>query len=181
MIESLTLLHAGQTAAQLKRWEDSVNILSQLISKRSDTPLLAEALYELGWAKQNLGKNDEALANYEAAATKSRDQVGARARFMRGELLFADKKHDEASREFQRAMYGYGGDQATAETKNWQAKSGYEAGRCAEVQIAAAKDSAARQKHLADAKRCYTFVAEKHPEHELAAEAKKRLAALSKL
>src|SRR2546421_742749 len=92
------------------------------------------------WPKQNLGKPDEALADYEVAARKSRDYVGARARFMRGELLFAQKKHEEASREFQRAMYGYGGDQATAETKNWQAKSGYEAGRCAEVLIAAAKD-----------------------------------------
>ena len=73
-----------------------------------------------------------------------------------------------------------GGDQASAEIKNWQAKSGYEAGRCAEVQIAAATGES-RQKHIADATRFYTFVAEKHSNHELAAEAKKRLAALSKL
>ena len=180
-IEALTLLHAGQTAAQLKTWDESIQVLSQIASKQPDTPLLAEAEYELGWAKQNLGKTDEALANYEAAAKELHDHVGARARFMRGELLFTQKKHEEASREFQRAMYGYGGDQATAETKNWQAKSGYEAGRCAEVQINAASDAAAKQKHLSDAKRFYTFVAEKHPAHELAAEAKKRLTALGRL
>jgi TolA-binding protein len=180
-IESLMLLHAGQAAAQLKRWDECVSTLSQLISRQPQTPLSAEAHYELGWAKQNLGKTDEALADYEVAAAKSRDAVGARARFMRGELLFAAKKHEEASREFQRAMYGYGGDQATAETKNWQAKSGYEAGRCAEVLIGGAKDAAMKQKYRADAKRFYTFVAEKHAGHELAAEAKKRLSALEKL
>jgi cellulose synthase operon protein C len=180
-IEGLTLLHAGQTAAQLKAWEESVQVLSEVAQRQPQSPLLAEAFYELGWAKQNLGKIEEALADYEAAATKSREHVGARARFMRGELLFTQKKHDEASREFQRAMYGYGGDQAAAETKNWQAKSGYEAGRCAEVQINAARDAAAKQKHVADAKRFYSFVAEKHGGHALAAEAKKRLNVLSKV
>jgi tetratricopeptide (TPR) repeat protein len=142
---------------------------------------LPEALYELGWARQNAGQADEALKDYEAAAAGSRDHVGARARFMMGELLFEQKKHDDALREFQRAMFGYGGDQAPAETKNWQAKSGYEAGRCAEVQVAAAKDAAAKQKLIADARRFYTFVAEKHASHELAGEAKKRLEALAKL
>jgi tetratricopeptide (TPR) repeat protein len=128
-----------------------------------------------------MGDLEAALAEYEKAANLSREHVGARARFMRGELFFAQKKHDDASREFQRAMYGYGGDQATAETKNWQAKCGYEAARCAEVQLAAAADAGAKQKHLADAQRCYRFVAEKHSTHELAAEATKRLNALTKL
>lgn len=180
-IEVLTLLHGGQSAAQLKLWDESLQLLSAIPEKYPETPLLAEALYESGWAKQNLGQNDEALKDYEAAATKSRDQVGARARFMMGELHFAAKKHDDAIKEFQRAMFGFGGEQATPETKNWQAKSGYEAGRCAEVQIAEAKEAAAKQKAIADAKRMYTFVAEKHPSHALAAEAKKRLDVLNKL
>jgi TolA-binding protein len=181
LIESLLLLHGGQTAAQLKRWDDSIQLLSQLAQQQQESPLLAEALYERGWARQNLGQTVEAQTDYEAAATRSRDHVGARARFMLGELLFSQKKHDQAVREFQRAMYGYGGDQASAETKNWQAKSGFEAGRCAEVLLSGAADSAARQKNLADARRFYTFVAEKHSGHELAREAKKRLEALSKL
>lgn len=180
-MQVLTLLHGGQSAAQLKQWDDAVSMLSQIPEKHPDTPLLAEAHYELGWARQNLGKADEALKDYEVAATKSREHVGARARFMMGEIYFEQKKHTEAQREFQRAMFGFGGEQATPETKNWQAKSGYEAGRCAEVQIMAAKDAAARQKPIADAKRFYSFVTDKHPQHELAAEAKKRLEALAKL
>ena len=100
---------------------------------------------------------------------------------MLGEVYFTQKKFDEATREFQKAMFGFGGEAAPEETKNWQAKSGYEAGRCAEVQIATSKDAAAKQKLLADAKRFYTYVSEKHASHELAAEATKRLAALAKL
>ena len=180
-IEVLTLLHGGQSAAQLKQWEEAQAWLVQLAEKHPDTPLLPEASYELGWVKQNQGQPAEALAHYELAATQSRDHVGARARFMIGELRFAEKNHPEALREFQRGMFGYGGDQATAETKNWQAKCGYEAGRCAEVQVSAAAEPAAKQKLIADAQRFYKFVAEKHPSHELAAEAKKRLEALAKL
>jgi len=100
---------------------------------------------------------------------------------MLGELLFTEKKHAEAIREFQRAMFGYGGEEASSETKNWQAKSGYEAGRCAEVLIAAAADAAAKQKHVADSRRFYSFVVEKHATHDLSTEAKKRLEVLAKL
>jgi tetratricopeptide (TPR) repeat protein len=179
-IAVLTLLHGGQTASQLKQWAEAQKLLAEIPAKHPETPLLPDALYELGWAKQNAGQADEALKDYEAAASKSRDHVGARARFMMGEVYFEQKKYDEAGREFQRAMFGFGGDQATAETKNWQAKSGFEAGRVAEIQIAAKKD-AARKKLIADARRFYTFVVEKHASHELASEAKKRLEELSKL
>ncbi|ADB17546.1 Tetratricopeptide TPR_2 repeat protein [Pirellula staleyi DSM 6068] len=179
--EMLTLLHGGQSAAQLSKWDDALKLLSQIPAKFADSPLLPEATYEIGWAKQNLGKLDEALVDYEAAASASRDQVGARARFMRGEIMFERREHDAAIKEFQRAMFGYGGDAAAPEVKNWQARSGFDAGRCAEVQIMGAADAAAKAKAIAEAKRLYTYVVEKHPQHELAAEAKKRLAALEKL
>lgn len=179
-IEVLTLLHGGQSASQIKQWADAIALLEQVPKRFAETPLLAEAHYELGWARQNAGQTEDALKEYEVAATKSRDHVGARSRFMIGEIYFSQKQHNEAIREFQRGMFGYGGEQASADTKNWQAKSGYEAGRCAEVQITAA-DAAAKPKLIADAKRFYTFVVEKHPQHELAAEAKKRLDVLGKL
>jgi TolA-binding protein len=181
MAQGMLLLHAGQTAAQLKKWSESAAILAELLQTQPDSPLVAEANYELGWAKQNLKQLGEAQDYYEAAATKSKAAVGARARFMRGELFFVAKNYDEASKEFQRAMYGYGGEQATPDTKNWQAKSGYEAGRCAEVQIGTANDPAMKKKLAADAERCYRFVMERHSHHELAEISKKRLAALGKL
>ena len=56
-------------------------------------------MYETGWAKQNLGQLADALQDYEAAATKSRDHVGARARFMMGQIHFEKKEFDDAIRE----------------------------------------------------------------------------------
>jgi TolA-binding protein len=181
-MEVLTLLHGGQSASQLKQYDEALKLFAAIPEKFPDTPYLPEAIYESGWAKQNLNKIADAIKDYAAAAEhKSRGEVSCRARFMLGELLFEQKNYAEAIKEFQRAMYGYGGDNAPEETKNWQAKSGYEAGRCAEVQIASAKDAATKTKLIADAKKFYSFVTEKHSMHDLAPEAKKRLEALAKL
>jgi tetratricopeptide (TPR) repeat protein len=152
-----------------------------LIEQPPEPTVLAQAYYERGWARQQLGQTEPALEDYEQAATRSRDEVGARARFMRGELLFAQKQHDLAMRDFMRVMYGFGGDQAPAAVRNWQAKSGFEAGRCAEVLLGKAPHATARQKHLADARKFYQFVVEKHGQHELASQAKKRLDELSRI
>jgi TolA-binding protein len=99
---------------------------------------------------------------------------------MMGELKFTAKKYDEAIPQFQRCMFGYGGDAATPEVKNWQGKSGYEAARCCEVQIESS-NGAGRAKLIKDAQDFYKYVVEKHPKHELAAPAKKRLDELAKL
>ena len=99
---------------------------------------------------------------------------------MMGELKFTAKKFDEAIPEFQRCMFGYGGENALPEVKNWQAKSGYEAARCCEVQIEGAT-GAARAKLIADAKKFYGNVVKQHPKHEFAEQAQKRLTELNKL
>jgi len=180
-VEPLVLLHAGQAAAQLKKWDESLKYLAVVASKHKESAYVDEAAYEMGWAQKNLGKLDDALPNFETAATSDRGEVGARARFMMGEVYFEKKDFDEASRQYQRCMFGYGGDAAPAEVKNWQAKSGFQAARCAEVNVQEAKDPKKRADALAEARKFYTFVVEKHPQSELAPDAKKRLEALSKL
>ncbi len=179
-VKVLILLHGGQSAGQLKNWAESLKFLQTIPTTYPESELLPEAIYEIGWANQNLGNTDEALKSYEQTATKSRFEVGARARFMIGELLFEQKKYDDAIKEFKRVMFGYGGEQAPPEVKKWQAKAGYEAGRCAEVQIETA-NGAKRTDLINDAKASYGYVAEKHPNDALAAEAGKRLPELAKL
>jgi tetratricopeptide (TPR) repeat protein len=180
-VEPLVLLHAGQAAAQTKEWPKSVTYLTSLTTKYPESNYITEAQYELGWAKKNQGELDAALKDLELAATNNRGEVGARARFMVGEIYFEKKDFEEASRQYQRAMFGYGGEAAPEDVKNWQAKSGYQAARCAEVMIEGEKDAKKKADSIAQAKRFYTFVVEKHPSNELAAEAKKRLEVLSKL
>ena len=129
---------------------ESLKLLAPIAQKYPDSPLIAEALYEQGWAKQNLGKPDEALKDYEDAATRSRDKAGARARFMIGEIYFEKKNYDEAIKQFQRVMFGLGGDKATPEVRIWQAQAGFETGRCWEVQIQGA-DAKKKQECVASA------------------------------
>ena len=112
-MQALAYLHGGQAAAQLGQWQASLQLLDAMLEKFSDSTYVAEALYERGWAKQNLKEIEAAVADYEQAATKSRSEVGARARFMIGEIQFERKEHDAAVKSFLRAMYGYGGDSAT--------------------------------------------------------------------
>jgi hypothetical protein len=77
-------------------------------------------------------------------------------------------------------MFGFGGDDSADDVKPWQAKAGFEAARCSEVQIQSAKPSD-RAKLVSDAKKFYQYVIEKHPRSEFVAQAKKRLAELANL
>jgi TolA-binding protein len=180
-MEVLAYLHGGQSASQLKQWDVAVQLLSEVPKRYAESPYVAEAYYEIGFAQQSANQVEEALKSYATAADKSRGEVGARARFMSGEAYFAQQKYTEAIQEFQRGMYGFGGENAPPEVKNWQAKCGYEAGRCCEVQIPTATDAAVKAKLVADGRKFYGFAAEKLPESPVGMEAKKRLEALSKL
>jgi len=120
------LLHAGQAAGQLKQWRQSADWLERLAREVPDAASLPEALYELGWARQNLGQPAEAIAAYEQAIAKTDREVAARAQFMIGEIQFEQKEHKEAVKSFFKVAYGYS-------APKWQADATYEAARCFEV------------------------------------------------
>jgi TolA-binding protein len=108
----------------------------------------------------NQAKDDEALKLFESVTAATDREIAARARYMIGEIYFNKKNHAEAVRHFFKAAYGYG-------YPEWQARSHYEAARCFEV---LGKPDQAKQS--------YKEVAEKYPQFEEAALAKKRLAEL---
>ena len=97
---------------------------------------------------------------------------------MMGEIYFGQNKFEEAIPEFQRVMYGFGAEKAPEAIKNWQAKSGFEAGRCGELLIEAARTEASKAKARQYALEFYNYVVDKHPQHELAAKARGRIEAL---
>ena len=99
---------------------------------------------------------------------------------MMGEIHFANRDYDKAIPEFQRVMYGFGADKAPADVKNWQAKSGFEAGRCSDLLLQEAKTDKARNKAQDYATGFYQYVLEKHPDHELASKSRDRLEKLNK-
>jgi TolA-binding protein len=160
----LALLHAAQAAGQLKQWQQSLEGLTRAAQQFPDSIYLPEILYEQGWAQQNLGRGDEALALYEQAIAKSGPgrEAAARAQFMIGEIQFGRKQHDKAIESFIKVAYGYS-------YPKWQADAMFEAARCFEVLAMTAQ-----------AAKLYQDLIDKHPQSDKAAPAKQRLEALKK-
>ena len=136
----LTLLHSAQAlAAQAiamnrgdqekqrgETWQKDLDPLDQLVKDFPDTRYLPEALYERGWALQNLGRSDEAQGEYQQVLAKSNAEPAARAQFMIGEIQFQQKKYAEAVKSFYTVLSNYPYPQ-------WQADAAYEAAKCFEV------------------------------------------------
>jgi len=179
-MQELLMLHGGQSAAQLEQWRDALDFLDSLPDKFPNSALLAEVLFERGRARQQLDQLEEAEADFERAAALSRSAVGARSRFMIGEIQFQQKDYQPAIDTFRRVMFGYGGNQAADDIKPWQAYAGYEAARCAELLIgdASAED---RPQRISDARTFYQYVVDQHPDSEHADKARMRLKGLARL
>lgn len=178
-VQSLIYLHGAQTASELKKWADVEAWVTKMATVVPDSNLLPIARYEQAVALQNLKRNEEALKLFEAIAEEQRNELGARARFMEGELWFAQQDYAKAVQVFQKVMYGFGGTQASEEIKNWQARSAYEAGRCSEVLIGDLTGER-RRKAIDAAKKFYEFLLSNHSDHELAKQSQDRIDELSK-
>jgi TolA-binding protein len=180
-MNELALLHAGQSAGQLKEWKKCIDLMDKMLALAPKSYYAPDALYEQGWAKKNLGDDqgtqnllDDAAILFDRAAVlalelKGQDQeIGAKARFMCGEVYFAKKDHKTALRHFYRVAKGYGyPDKTPAAVKKWQAKAFYEVGRVCEV-----------LKLVDQARKEYQEVLERYADSEEAPAAKKRLAEL---
>ncbi|WP_436716787.1 tetratricopeptide repeat protein [Roseiconus lacunae] len=178
-VRELILLHGGQSAAQLKQWDDAIAWYDELKTRFPATAYLPQVYYETGVAYQQKGDTDRALEYFKQVAERyRRREVGARARFMSGEIYFGNKQFDKAIPEFQAVMFGFGSENAPAEIKNWQAKSGFEAGRCSELLMQSAKTTDARNRAKKFATQFYQYVVDKHAGHELVEKSAARLEAL---
>lgn len=179
-VRALIYLHGAQAARELKKWNDVNTWIERMQATVPGSNLEPIAKYEQAFAMQNLKKDDVAIDLYNAVAEDQRNELGARARFMMGEVYFAERNFPKAIVEFQKVMYGYGGTQAPDDIKNWQARSAYEAGRCNEVAIE--ELTGERRKKAVDASRkFYEFIINNHAQHELAKQASDRIADLNKM
>ncbi len=177
-IRALIYLQGAQSARELKQWAQAEKLLTVFRDRFNNSPYWPDGLYELAYCYQNQQKTEDALKLYGEVAGKFRSEIAARSRFMMGEVYFAQRDFAKAIPEFQRVMFGYGGNQAAEPIKNWQARSAFEAGRCAELLIGDLKGER-RTKAIGIAKDFYKFVVENHPNHELVKQAKARIDELS--
>jgi TolA-binding protein len=174
--QALTLLHwaqalAAQAVAMTRNdqenqrtaaWQKDLALVDQLVKDIPDTPYLAEALYERGWALQNMDRIDEAQGEYQQVLAKSNAEPAARAMFMIGEIQFQKKQYDKAVQSFYQVLYGYAYPQ-------WQADAAFEAGKCFEA-----------LHKRSQAIKLYQELIEKFPQSDKVARAKSRIDALQK-
>jgi TolA-binding protein len=93
---------------------------------------MAEIRCERGSAWYHQQQWDSAWREFEAVAEGRTDVLGARARFMLGEIQFARREYDDAVRTFFKVAYGYGDADAPPAFHSWQAEALFEAARCLE-------------------------------------------------
>ncbi|MCA9190264.1 MAG: tetratricopeptide repeat protein [Planctomycetales bacterium] len=179
-VQALIYLHGGQCLREQENWEECAKWLEVVLKKYPESSYLPTAIYELAFCRQNQGQLTDALRLYADVAEKYRTEVAARARFMMGEVYFSQRDFAKAIPEFQRVMYGFGGERATEDIRNWQAKSAFEAARCSEVLIEGL-NGPSRAKVVETAVDFYEFIVKKHASHELASQAQARLGELQKL
>jgi TolA-binding protein len=179
-VQSLIYLHGAQTARELKRWNDVDEWLKITMERFPESPFIPFARYEQAFSAQSTGRTDVAVEIYQSIADSRRDEIGARSRFMIGEIYFAQKDFGKSVAEFEKVIYGFGAKQAPDEVKNWQARAAFEAGRCTEV-LVANLTGPQRSKAIQTATKFYREVADGYPKHELVGQAETRIAALQKL
>jgi TolA-binding protein len=167
-LQALALLHAAQAASHLEKWDASRTLLQQCSKAFPNSSYRDAVLYEQGWVNQNQGQLDAARKCYAQVTDRNRSPLGARARFMIGELDFKQKAYREAVRSYFQVAYGYGGAAAPEAFHSWQANSLLEAARCLE-----------QLGKRTPAKRLYGELIQHYPKSDKVAEARKRLELLS--
>jgi TolA-binding protein len=161
-ITTLAYLHAGQAAGQLQLWQDSYDWLAEIARKYPESPLLLPIGYELAVAQQNLGNVAEAERLFGSIADRATGELSARARFMFGEVLYAQRQYFAAIREFRKVMFGF--DPATdPQVGPWQAKAGFEAGQCAGILASQQRERDGRKQYIELATRFFQYVHTRHP------------------
>ena len=163
-LRELALLHAGQAAAQLGQWQRSLELLETSAGEFPSGKWSDQVRYERGWALYRLERLDEAQQLFETVAANDTQVLGARARFMVGEVLFAQKEFDDAVRKFFQVAYGYGDVDAPEPYHHWQAEAMFEAARCLE-----------ETQRFDSAQQLYKELLERYPTSEKAAYARNSL------
>ncbi len=122
-------LRLGEAWAAAERWTESEAAYAVFLASLEGTTdttsraYAAQARFGVGWAREQHGSLDAAMAAYREVTTLSEGAIAARAQFQIGECLFAQGKLDEAIREFLKVEVLYASDE-------WSAAALFEAGRC---------------------------------------------------
>ncbi len=156
-----SLLRLGECLTAQQRWAKSEEAFTRYIERFETGEQWFQAAFGMGWARENQGRFDEAVAAYERVVAKHKGPTAARAQFQIGQCLFAKKQYEDAVRELLKVdiLYAY---------PKWSAAALYEAGRCFE-----------KLSRTAEAREQFKTVVEKHGETKWAQMASKHITTLA--
>ena len=154
------LLMQADALAESHQFGESLRAAREHRERFPESAMWYQSQFAVGWAQENLGEFDAAIASYRPVADDHRGETAARAQFQIGECLFAQGRHDEAAAELVKVDILHASDL-------WSAAALYEAGRCFE---AANKTGEARAQ--------YRETVSRFPDSDWAEPARQRLDAL---
>ena len=157
---ALALYRAGTCATNQKKWPESQRFFETLTRDFPKFEQLHDARYGLAFAQQNQGRLDDARSLYEQVAKTTDSETAAKARFMLGEVAFAQKKFEDAIEQYVAVTSGY-------PYKQWQALAQFEIGRCF---VSLGKSQKAIE--------AFKTVVDKYPDHAKAQDAARMIAEL---
>ena len=163
-LRAMALVHAGQAAGQLKKWQRSQELLDRALGDFPNSEWSAEARCERGSALYELGRLDEAKRELADVAANNKGVLNLRAEFVLGQIHVARKQYDDAVRAFFKVAYGHGGPAAPESYHHWQAEAVYAAARALE-----------QTKRPDAARKLYHELVESYPTSERAALARQSL------
>ena len=91
------LLRLGTRHGELQNWPSSEEAFATYLQRFEGSELWFQAQFGIGWARENQGRYDDAIAAYHLVTARHQGPTAARAQFQVGECLFAQKKYDETS------------------------------------------------------------------------------------
>ncbi len=156
------LLRLAECQGVLGDWKRSGATYRRYLEKFPEAGQWYRAQFGVGWAAENEGRYDDAIAAYTTVAARHKGPTAARAQFQIGECLFTQKRYEDAVRDFLKVdiLYAY---------PEWSAAALYEAGRC----FQALSDPVRAREH-------FERVRAEHPATDWARLAGERLAELSR-
>ena len=178
-IKWLTMIHGAQSANQTNQHETAIKLASGIEDSAAKDTFKQDASLELGIAHAALSQPDQAMSYYRQAA-ENLGRTGARARCRIGDMHVANKNFAQAENEFKLIYFGFGGPQAAADVKPWQAYAIFEAARCSFLQTESASE-ALKQKLITESIRQFEYLVDNYPDDKLVPQAKRQIEKLSKL
>ena len=96
-VSDRALLRLGHALGLQKQWDASRQAHEALVNRFGNSPWVAEARYGIGWALQNQGRFDEAIAAYTQVTNLTATELAAQAQLNIGLCRMAQKKYPEAA------------------------------------------------------------------------------------